>query len=328
MPRSKTHVCLYEGCAARFATQDQLESHVNAQHLKIRPFHCSFENCEATFTGKDGRHSHELQHQNPFGNKLPRRGEISDTEFIEKLQTLHGERYDYTMTHYLGASHPITFQCKTCKDFITKQPRVHITGTGCTKCFSGHKNRATRTTQMFVEEARAIHGDKYSYEKAEYKTCNDPILITCPKHGDFSLIATAHIGKHQNGCLLCSQEAKSLSLYDFITKSREVHNNKYDYYHVLEYKNQNTLVTISCPIHGLFEQNAGSHMTGSGCALCSAAKLSKDRMKSTESFVQEAQEIWGTDIYDYSGVTYSGNAIDVTIFADVMENLLQLPPSI
>ena len=46
---------------------------------------------------------------------------------------------------------------------------------------------------------------------------------------------------------------KKLTTEDFILKSSEIHNNKYDY-SLVEYIDNKTKVKIICPEHGVFEQ--------------------------------------------------------------------------
>lgn len=60
------------------------------------------------------------------------------------------------------------------------------------------------TTEIFIQRARAVHGDKYDYSKVEYVNNRTKVCITCPKHGDFCLTPESHW--HGNGCLECSKE--------------------------------------------------------------------------------------------------------------------------
>ncbi len=45
---------------------------------------------------------------------------------------------------------------------------------------------AKLTTEEFIAKAKAVHGDKYDYSKVDYKGNKDPVIIICPKHGEFS----------------------------------------------------------------------------------------------------------------------------------------------
>lgn len=42
-----------------------------------------------------------------------------------------------------------------------------------------------KTTEQFVAEAKAIHGDKYDYSKTKYINSRDKVEIICPIHGSF-----------------------------------------------------------------------------------------------------------------------------------------------
>lgn len=56
------------------------------------------------------------------------------------------------------------------------------------------------TTEEWINKARIKHGDKYDYSKSVYTGSRDRIIITCPKHGDFTAISGLHI----SSCPSCS----------------------------------------------------------------------------------------------------------------------------
>lgn len=58
-----------------------------------------------------------------------------------------------------------------------------------------------------------------------------------------------------------------MGIKEFVERARKVHGDKYDYNKV-EYTNQYTPVTITCPIHGEFQQIPKDHFNGSGCSIC------------------------------------------------------------
>lgn len=89
-----------------------------------------------------------------------------------------------------------------------------------------------------------------------------------------------------------------LDIHIFKERGSIKHNNIYDYT-LVEYNSLQDKVKIICPTHGVFEQNANSHLRGSGCRLCNYKIHSKD------TFVQEAMNIHG-DRYDYSQFIYNG----------------------
>lgn len=58
-----------------------------------------------------------------------------------------------------------------------------------------------------------------------------------------------------------------LTQEQFLEKARAVHGDKYDYSQAV-YESSQKKVTIICPKHGAFRQQAGSHLRGAGCPLC------------------------------------------------------------
>ena len=61
---------------------------------------------------------------------------------------------------------------------------------------------------------------------------------------------------------------KKLTAEEFIIKAIKVHNNNF-IYNKVKYINSRTKVTITCPIHGDFEQLPSGHLNGYGCPGCS-----------------------------------------------------------
>ena len=112
-----------------------------------------------------------------------------------------------------------------------------------------------KTTEEFIKEAREIHGDKYDYSKVEYKGYSVKVCIICPEHGEFWQVPNSHL--KGCGCPSCSK-VKRLTTEEFIKRSKEIHGNRYDYSKT-RYINKRTKVTITCPIHGDFEQNPKKH---------------------------------------------------------------------
>lgn len=106
---------------------------------------------------------------------------------------------------------------------------------------------------------------------------------------------------------------------EFIQRSKEIHENKYDYSKV-NYINNKTKVIIICPIHGEFEQFPSEHLKGSECRKCSLIK----RTSTTEEFIQKARKAHG-DKYDYSKVNYVSSITKVIIICPEHGEFQQLP---
>ena len=185
---------------------------------------------------------------------------LTTEQFIEKARKVHGDKYSYDKAEYKNTITKVIITCPEHGDFEQKPHDHYINRNGCPHC----AGNARLTTEQFVEKARKIHGDKYSYDKAKYKSNFTKVIITCPEHGDFEQEPTNHYkGK---GCPRCSPFARCTT-EEFIEKARAAHGGKYNYDKV-EYKNNSTKVTITCPFHGDFEQEPRIHSAGHGCPGC------------------------------------------------------------
>lgn len=60
------------------------------------------------------------------------------------------------------------------------------------------------TTKTFIERARETHGDFYDYSEVNYVRLSLPVVISCPKHGQFEKWPTIHL--RGGGCLQCELE--------------------------------------------------------------------------------------------------------------------------
>lgn len=167
-----------------------------------------------------------------------------------------------------------------------------------------------KTTEQFITEAKAIHGDKYDYSLVEYNTAKDKVKIQCSIHGVFEQIPNAHLAN--GGCKQCGSKLtnfkNTFTTEQIITKSKIVHGDKYDY-SLVEYIGIYDKIKIICPIHGEFEQQPDKHINGKcGCYECGIDKL----RSSQEDFIKQVNEIHNNR-YDYSLVNYVDTRTKVKI---------------
>lgn len=83
-----------------------------------------------------------------------------------------------------------------------------------------------------------------------------------------------------SGCSICSRK-HHYTTDEWIALARTIHGNKYDYSKVT-YVNKHTKVTIICPIHGEFQEQANHHIEGHGCKGCAALVTAAKRMAARE----------------------------------------------
>ena len=182
---------------------------------------------------------------------------------------------------------------------------------------------AQYTKEQFVNSAKAVHGNKYNYDKVVYKNSKIKIEIICPDHGEFRQVPNSHL--NGNGCPKCGAQSRRehakkrrVSAQQFIKAAKTIHGDKYIYDKVV-YRATNTKVTIICPDHGEFLQNPYNHKTGEGCPKCAP-----NRKLNTREFIKKAIAIHG-DKYRYDDVEYVRNDKKVIIICPIHGNFEQTP---
>lgn len=215
---------------------------------------------------------------------------LTTDEFVKRAKKVHGDKYDYSKSIYNGQKEKVTIICPIHGEF-QQSPVGHIDNhQGCPKC-SGKEHYKQDT---WIQKAKEIHGDKYIYEKTEFKTQHSKVTITCPKHGDFIQMAHSHIEGY--GCPKCRSDENhkrfKKSVEQFILDARKVHGDKYDYSKV-EYVNANTKVCIVCPTHGEFWQTPVGHINNfEGCPFCRESKMEEylSRLLNENGYVFEREK--------------------------------------
>ena len=121
-------------------------------------------------------------------------------EFILEAKEIHGDRYDYSKSIYVGVHQPVTIICKVHGEF-QQSPGNHlgIKQGGCSKCVH---DTLRMTTAQFIESARNIHGDRYDYSLVDYTNMAKEVVIICKKHGQFLQRPGTHL-YDKSGCPTC-----------------------------------------------------------------------------------------------------------------------------
>lgn len=212
-------------------------------------------------------------------------------------------------------------------------------------------------TEEFIEKAREIHGDKYSYEKAVYVGCTKPLVIICPVHGEFLMSPHKHISSKQ-GCPECGKLARAAKRNkgaQFVERAKAIHGDKYDY-SLVNYKTCKDRVEIICNKCGKhFTQTPDNHINlQRGCPFCGAESskekltaqskarkgqklghyqkkdgtLSKQRC-TTEEFLKKVFNKFpqNKDLFDYSHVKYTTCEEKVEIHCKICGYIMHQKPS-
>jgi len=161
------------------------------------------------------------------------------------------------------------------------------------------------TTEIFIKKAKLIHGDRYDYSLVNFVNHRTKVRIICKEHGEFSQIPNSHL--YGANCPDCSG-VKKYTNETFIKKSKNIHNDKYNY-SLVNYINNDTKVKIICPIHGIFEQVPSSHLIGRGCKRCACIKTNENVKISISDFIKRSNIIHNNK-FDYSLIITLNNVND------------------
>ena len=235
-------------------------------------------------------------------------------DFIKKSNKVHNSKYDYKLTKYYNWKTKVVIICPIHGEF-EQIPNSHLNGSGCPKCKKTRKKIRTNKEDKlkikrlnFINDSKLIHGNKYDYSFVNYKSSDKKVEIFCKKHGKFSQKPSHH--KRGNGCPECAYEnsfGPRIKTNDFISISKNKHNNFYSYEKSVYTGNKNKVI-ITCPIHGDFKQNAKYHMNGGGCPKCNIGKGLRNKGKfkyKNNEFIEMCEKVHSNK-YDYLETKYKG----------------------
>lgn len=201
---------------------------------------------------------------------------INKTEYyIKEVSKIHNYKYDYSLLKYEGEKHKIVIICPLHGEFM-QSPNSHKNGIGCRKCgIEVTREKLLKKQDSFLNEVKKL-GNDYDYTHSIYKGSFEKVEIICRHHGAFFQTPVNHINGGK--CPKCyyskiGDRLKS-NTEEFIKKAHIIHNWRYTY-PKLNYIDAITSSTITCSIHGDFEQTPNAHLSGYGCKKCANLKSSK-----------------------------------------------------
>jgi hypothetical protein len=128
---------------------------------------------------------------------------LTTTEFIKKAKKVHGDIYRYDKVHYINSATKVQIFCTVCKTYFYQQPNNHLQGKGCNTCATERVARLqTLTTEEFIDNAIALHGDRYDYSQVDYISAHKKVRIFCTLCGNyFEQSPSNHLNNY--GCYIC-----------------------------------------------------------------------------------------------------------------------------
>lgn len=121
--------------------------------------------------------------------------------FVERAILVHGDAYDYSKVVYINCHTKVEIVCPKHGSFFQSRNKHISSRTKCPAC----AKRPIITTEVFIERAKRVHGDRYDYSKSQYKSFAYKVEIICKKHGSFFQNPEHHF-RHKQGCPECKFE--------------------------------------------------------------------------------------------------------------------------
>lgn len=198
------------------------------------------------------------------------------SEFIiNRFKEVHGEEYNYDKVVYNGSTNKVTITCPVHGDF-DQIVTDHLKGHGCPKCTMGEffdKVFVSKSNEDFIADLMAKNNQYKNGEiglLSDYEGQGIKILVK-DKYGICSMWPRS-LSTNKSTSIFSAVDKTAY----YISKAREVHGDKYDYYN-LEYKGSEYPVTVTCKIHGDFEKDPSIHLLGKGCQRCGNEKKGHSR---------------------------------------------------
>jgi hypothetical protein len=188
----------------------------------------------------------------------------SKEEFINKSNTIHNFKYNYSLVEYINNKTKVKIICKE-HGVFEQRPDNHIQKQKCPLCVN---TNIKSNKDQFILKSKIKFGDLYDYSLVEYINNKSKVKIICKEHGVFEQKPNLHLSKSVKvACLKCSNEKRMINFEDIIKRMTIKHNQLYDY-SKFEYNGQNSKSIIICKKHGEFKQTVLSHLNGIGCKKC------------------------------------------------------------
>jgi len=159
----------------------------------------------------------QLAHSHTQGRGCPKCCLLTTEKFIERSNKIHKNIYNYDKVSIVDNKTKVIINCKKHGDF-EQQPRAHLNGQGCIKCFKESKKS---TTEKFIEKSKIIHNNLYDYSLVNYISSKRYVKIICKKHGIFKQKANHHL--RNSGCPICNESKGEKQIKDYL----KVNNIKY-----------------------------------------------------------------------------------------------------
>jgi len=210
---------------------------------------------------------------------------------IVKVRNAHGDKFDYDLSSYKNMKTKIPITCKLHDNTFNMGIYDHIKGKagGCPECkrdnLSNQGMKCRSNKDQFILNAIKVYGESYTYEKVNYETNKDDIIVTCPQHGDFNTTPNTFLNGYHH-CTKCMEDYQIIrhkgNHANYISQFDNMMPLVNDYYNVKE------LANYECKKHGRFEAIPELVRSRSNpCISCCRIKGSSQELKLYEYITNE-----------------------------------------
>jgi hypothetical protein len=191
---------------------------------------------------------------------MPRKATIE--EVICKANQVHNNFYSYEKFIYTSNSAKSIITCPLHGDF-NQQVCSHLSGKGCPICGQIKGTLAiTETIEGFKSKLLKIHNNDLDFSiVGNYVNSHTPILLEKDSIL-YEMMPCTLLKGAKPSLISCIEKDKFI-----ISKFKEIHKERY-LYDKVKYKSYRDLVTVTCKVHGDFNQKVYIHLDGSGCQSC------------------------------------------------------------
>ena len=247
-------------------------------------------------------------------------------EIMWRITQKYGYQYDLRKIGHHKGKENCVFGCikhgwvtKIVDNLLNKQT---VNGIGCPKC----ANEVNKLTwDNFIDRAKAIYGDKFTFFKPKdndfSSTCSiDYICNKCGKKGHNRVSAILNEKKKLQCCSFVNPN--KITQEEFEERVNSIFNGKYDLSKA-KYVDYETPVTIICPVHGEIEMSPHNLFAGHGCKKCADDKMFHDRVKSHEQYLKDCEKVHGKNRYTYLS-KYIGGKYSITFQCNICGRITTL----
>jgi len=265
----------------------------DTRNLKKKLLKWDYEACKEE--ARKYKNRTEMQEKNQSAYNAARRyGWLDD--FFEMTQTPLG--YWKDLQRCIEASR----ECENVPDFKNKYKGAYSSArrNGWLDKMEYRNPSKPFTTEDFKARVIARNGDKFDLTDSVYVNSHTKVKAVCRKHGPFEAQPCAfYNGIACPGCMReAASERKSSDLEEFKRKYREKFGDRLNFDKSV-YNGSSVKMTVTCPIHGDFEQTPNKLLEGFGCHACTKEKVKKEKTLTQEEFLKRVHESFG-DLYDTS----------------------------